>query len=242
MAVDPPGKLRLKPTPHVMPILALLLPCCPAVRASPRGFALQTSQISQYRHPEVPPANPQTAHVTWIAHQLTVDAENSSLLAILRQIAALTGMKITGSLADERVFGTYGPAPAAAILTQLLDGSGTNLLIVQGEQPRIRQLVLSPRNGQANLPFFSAGPGSGTFTDLPPQLPQHKNPAPPTSPDSPAKSGSIQTTAPTNGTQPPALSNVQSPNGVRTPEQFFGDSKQAGQPTPSPTGTTQPQP
>ena len=57
-----------------------------------------------------PPAEP--ASISYENGTLTVKTQNSSLNQILREISRKTGMSITGGVSEERVFGTYGPAPA----------------------------------------------------------------------------------------------------------------------------------
>src|SRR5437764_15453174 len=51
---------------------------------------------------------PKRAQVTYADGTLSISADNSSLNQILRQISTDTGMKITGGVTDERVFGQYG--------------------------------------------------------------------------------------------------------------------------------------
>src|SRR5271156_556467 len=76
------------------------------------------------------PRPPDDAHIPSSDGTLFVSADNSSLNQILREIARDTGMKITGGVADERVFGHYGPAPTDQILSALLDGTGSNMLLL----------------------------------------------------------------------------------------------------------------
>jgi hypothetical protein len=87
------------------------------------------------------------AEVTYADGQLNVRANNSSLHQILRAISRATGMKITGGIADERVFGDYGPAAPSTVLATLLDGTGTNILLRDGDATRPMELVLTPRTG-----------------------------------------------------------------------------------------------
>ena len=50
--------------------------------------------------------------------------------------------------ADERIFGTYGPGPARDVLSQLLDGSGYNVLMVGDRGAGTpRRIVLTIRSG-----------------------------------------------------------------------------------------------
>jgi hypothetical protein len=85
-----------------------------------------------------------------------VSANNSSLNQILREIARLTGMKITGGVSEDRVFGTYGPSEPATILRALLDGTGSNMLLVANQADVPTELVLTPRVGGASPPNPSA--------------------------------------------------------------------------------------
>jgi hypothetical protein len=100
--------------------------------------------------PELPhwPVNDQAgkATVTWDSHGLRIDAANSSLQQILNDVAAVTGATVEGFGADQRVFGAYGPGQARVVLSQLLEGSGYNVLMV-GDlgQGAPRQLLLTTR-------------------------------------------------------------------------------------------------
>lgn len=110
------------------------------------------------------PANdkPTEATVIWDNRGLLIQASNSSLDQILKDVSLRTGAKVQGMGADQRVFGTYGPGPARDVLAQLLDGSGYNILMV-GDQGAgtPREIVLSGRpNGPAPPPS-----NSGAFSN-----------------------------------------------------------------------------
>src|SRR5581483_1050580 len=109
------------------------------------------------------------ARVTYADGMLQIRADNSSLNQILRDISRETGMKIIGGVADQRVFGSYGPAPAATVLQTLLDGTDTNMLLQETLNHAPEQLVLSPRTGGPTPP----GPGSPSYdvTETEPELP-----------------------------------------------------------------------
>ena len=103
--------------------------------------------------PPVPPlpnwpvnSPPKPAAVTWDSRGLAIVASNSSLADILQQVSVATGVQVRGFSSDQRIFGSYGPAPAREVLAQLLSGSGYNVLILGGlgGQPPT-QVVLSPR-------------------------------------------------------------------------------------------------
>jgi hypothetical protein len=107
------------------------------------------------------PANkkPVEASVIWDSHGLFIQASNSSLDQILNDISMKTGAKVEGMGADERVFGTYGPGPARDVLTELLDGTGYNVLLV-GDlgQGTPRRIVLSGRPAGAAQPSGQSTP------------------------------------------------------------------------------------
>ena len=89
--------------------------------------------------------------VTFSDGMLTVDAANASLNQVLRQVSQKTGMKVTGTVAEESVFGHYGPLPASEVLASLLDGTGSNMLLVDNKTGP-GELVLTPRRGGATPP------------------------------------------------------------------------------------------
>ena len=98
------------------------------------------------------PANdlPAAASVVFDSRGLLIVASNSSLAQILRDVSTDTGAKVEGMGADERIFGTYGPGSARDVLSELLDGSGYNVLMVGDRgQGTPRRIVLSPQAGGA---------------------------------------------------------------------------------------------
>jgi len=98
-----------------------------------------------------PPAG-HPARVVYLRGLIEVDADNSNLNQIFQEIARVTGMKITGSLAQGSVFGKYGPAEPARILETLLDGTGINMLLKETASGAPAELILTPRNGSATPP------------------------------------------------------------------------------------------
>jgi len=120
-----------------------------------RPAAAQEQPTPAPVQPEVPhwPANdtPARPSVTWDSQGLKIDATNASLHEILNDVSTATGAKVEGFGNDERVFGEYGPGQARDVLSQLLHGSGYNVLMIgdQGEGTP-RQIVLSARKSSSN--------------------------------------------------------------------------------------------
>jgi len=92
------------------------------------------------------------AEVEYVGGLLRVSANNSSLNQILREIGWRTGMKITGGVTEDYVFGTYGPAPASQVITSLLDGTSSNVMIVENSADGPAELILTPRHGGPTPP------------------------------------------------------------------------------------------
>jgi hypothetical protein len=175
------------------------------------------------------------AKVSYDQGQLLVVADNSSLNQILREISRLTGMTITGGVVDQRVFGQYGPAPPAQILGDLIEGTGSNMILRETSSAAPAELILTPREGSVtppnpNAPGFNddAAPSDNAPSSPPPgQSPPGEHP--PRLPYSPLPEGySVSPGAPTPVPAPgtsvvtsPAPSNPASPNGVLTPEQIY---------------------
>ncbi len=175
------------------------------------------------------------ARVDYSNGLLTVSANNSSLNQILGSIARATGIKITGGVTDERVYGTYGPASVSSILTTLLDGTGSNMML-SGDNPGDPQvLTLTPRQAGGptppSPPETEASDDPPPPQDLPPQLtPRNANNpvGPPRTEDPPQPNAftppttqpdaSVTTATPTSAA---ATTTDQSPNGVKTPQQIY---------------------
>jgi len=95
------------------------------------------------------PANdpPGQASIVWDSQGLRIDASNSSLQQILKDVSTATGTKVEGLGSDTRIFGAFGPASARDVISQLLQGSGYNVLMVGDQgQGTPREVVLSQRH------------------------------------------------------------------------------------------------
>lgn len=193
-----------------------------------------------------PPSSPivatsavRRAEVSYVQGQLEIAADDSSLNQILREIGRLTGMTITGGVADQRVFGKYGPAAPPDILTSLLQGTGSNMLFLNGESNAPAQLILTPQQGSVTPPNPNAPAFDDDTSEAQTPSPSVPSPGEPASrpayapgipipgrgrgpiiqsQDSPALS--TATTA-DPGTNPPPSDNPPSPNGVQTPQQIY---------------------
>ena len=140
--------------------------------------------------------------MVWDSHGLRIVASNASLAQILKDVTAKTGATLEGMGQDQRIFGAYGPGPARDVLSQLLDGSGYNILMIGDQgQGTPRRIVLSAR------PAGPAPPsGPSTSNDEENDAEQQPQPMTPQAP----------------GTQPPNVplrTPRQIPQETQTPQQ-----------------------
>jgi hypothetical protein len=117
-------------------------PTPPPAVAPPPAPATAPSLLDQ-------PAQP--AKMSLNSGKLTVLADNSSLSEILHQISHASGMKIEGlqsaGNADQRIFGSYGPGAPRDVLSDLLSGSGYNVLMLgETSSGAPRELALTSRS------------------------------------------------------------------------------------------------
>ena len=216
----------LAPT-RLAAILSLAcVPCllnAPPVTAQtkPSAAPAASSVLPATQPPHTPSQQePRRAQVAYANALLSISAENSSLNQILRQISHETGLQITGGVADERVFGQYGPAALSEVLASLLAGTGSNMLIVHRDRTTAAQLILTPRVGGPTPP----NPNANMFDEQREERPepeQSQEPVPPTS--APARQNQPPGPASSypTGTAPSDSSQPESPNGVKTPQQIY---------------------
>jgi hypothetical protein len=162
-----PHKRSSKARPAASPAQAAPVPAAPAA-------------------PKLPdwPVNerPNEATVVWNSQGLSIEASNSSLGQILKDVSATTGAKVEGLSSDERVFGSYGPGKARDVLSQLLNGSGYNVLMIGDQgQGTPREIVLSaapkgPAPPAANNQNATSDENADAAEDQPQPQPQPQVP------------------------------------------------------------------
>ncbi len=156
MLISRPARSRPRFLGSWMPLSLLLLapPAHPAqvsqLPATPP--TAQTAPIAAAPAASKPSSTTHRAQVTFANGVLDVRADNSSLNQILRDIAHETGMKITGGVREERVFGHYGPATPDVILATLIDSNSTNMILRDSIGDAPKELILTPRAGGPTPP------------------------------------------------------------------------------------------
>lgn len=214
----------IRPTLPVLIGIILLSATCFAWQstAKPSAAIPMTASTLPATPPTAPPTTtvtvpsnpPRRATVTYSADLLQVTADNSSLNQILRDISRATGMKVTGGVGDERVFGVYGPMPTAKLLALLLNGTGSNMVFVQSTSASSPELILTARQGgptppNPNARGFDDSPGDGDPS--PDQPPVAVRPLPPREENQ-----------------------LRAPNGVRSPQQIYDQLQRNRQQAPAP--------
>lgn len=154
------------------------------------------------------PAQPAT--VTLDDGHLAVKADNSSLTQILDKVSSSTGMKIDGLSRDQRVFGIYGPGNPTAVLSDLLDGAGYNVLIL-GVAPdgAPREIILSARNNAPAPPVQASSA--------------------PTPPDEDQDDNGGENNYPPEPVMTPMPQQLAAPGPVKTPQQILQELQQIRQ-------------
>ncbi|MDR3745651.1 MAG: hypothetical protein P4K80_05925 [Acidobacteriaceae bacterium] len=188
--------------------------------------------VSTIPQPATTPAQPaaKRAQVDYSAGQLSITADNSSLNQILREVVRKTGVKITGGVSDERVYGKYGPGSPSKVVAKLLEGTGSNIFLRETSSHTLSELILTPRQGGPTPPSPNA-PGIADDDDQPaqpPSTPQSSGPQPP----------------PPNGTphQPmlPAYNSANTPSSTNTSTDPSQSSQSPGNLPPPPNGVISP--
>jgi len=192
-------------------------------RPLPNTPPTTTARIATPAQPAtVPPPRVGNATVIWEKGLLRVEAHNSSLNGILRDVSLRTGLKIVGGVQEDRVFGIYGPAPAATVLQQLLDGTKTNMLLQSDSAMLPVLLTLTPQTGHATPPNPMAAREEAPDDDNRVFSPNGAPPAE-TRPRDFVPLGASATgesPAPAAATDQPATDDP-SGNGARTPQQIM---------------------
>jgi hypothetical protein len=154
------------PTPHALAVADPVVPVPIAPPAPPKPNWPAFDQAAE-------------ASVVWDSHGLTIDAANSSLEQILKDFSTATGAKVEGLSADQRVFGAFGPAPAREVLSQVLQGSGYNVIMI-GDlgQGAPRQILLSVRQAGPAHPGVRNNTPSNDEDDVAEEPPQPTPPEP----------------------------------------------------------------
>jgi hypothetical protein len=156
--------------------------------------------------------------------QLQITADDSSLNQILRDIGRQTGMKVTGSVNEDRVYGTYGPGRPSEVLESLLEGSGSNMVLRETAGDAPAELILTPRVGGVTPPNPNArnyDDDAATEPVQPPTPARQEEPVQRQPPGDTREPYPAQGGAAAAGESPAAGTNPASPNGVQTPQQVF---------------------
>ena len=184
------------------------LPATPTTTPEPPPVPLTPSQRP-----------PQRAQVTYADGTLSIVADNASLNQILRQIATNTGMKITGGVQEERVFGQYGPDTPTQVIAALLEGTGSNMILVHHDGAAPSELILTARQGGPTPP----NPNEAAFNDRsePDEAPSESGRPPRGAPPQGNPVIAPVNPGPSTGTSPANTSQPDNPNGVKTPQQIY---------------------
>ena len=192
-------------------------PPTPSPQSSPSRHHLRAAHSEATAEP-IPPApptpnwpindTPTPPSVRWDSTGLSIGASNASLKQILDDVASATGTKVEGFTLDQRVFGNFGPGRPRDVLSQLLQGSGYNIVMI-GDQGAgaPRELILSGRK--------AGGPSQPSARPMPEDN------------DDDSYDNQIDTQPPPQPQVEPAVRFA--PDGARTPQQIQQELQQRQQ-------------
>ena len=87
---------------------------------------------------------------------LSIHCNNATLSEVLFQIQKVTGAEIAipSGTEQQKVAGDFGPGTASEVLSDLLNGSGLNFVVVGSESDpnMLRSVILSRKDGDADAP------------------------------------------------------------------------------------------
>ncbi len=141
------------------------------------------------------PAPVNGVHVRFANGQLEIHAHNATLSEVLFQVQKQTGAEIAipAGTEQEHVEIDSGPAPASAVLAELLNGSGLNFVVVGSESDpnALRSVLLSRKSGFAEyVPSYTPPPTAANVSPDNPEvnIPPEENTAQPEPTETPQPS------------------------------------------------------
>jgi hypothetical protein len=108
---------------------------------------------------------------------LEIHTQNATLSEVLFQIQKQTGAEIAipAGTEQQKVFGDFGPAPASDVLSQLLNGSDLNFVVVGSESDRntLRSVILSRKTTgyYSEAPSYTPPPAASNVAVSPDSAP-----------------------------------------------------------------------
>jgi hypothetical protein len=105
--------------------------------------------------------------------QLTIEAEKATLAEVLYQVHMTTGADIAIPAGAERetVIVKAGPGPATQVMSEVLNGSHFNFVVVGSEQDQnaLRSIILTAKNGEESPP--APEPAPAVSEEVPSEVP-----------------------------------------------------------------------
>jgi hypothetical protein len=139
---------------------------------------------------------------------MTIHASNATLSEVLFEVQKQTGAEIAipSGTEQDRVAADFGPAPATAVMQQLLNGAGLNFVVVGSETDpnALKSVILSRSPGppdspgafsQAYVPVPTVETPEAQAAEPAPQV-EEDNSAPPGAPGQPPVQAQPQPSAP----------------------------------------------
>jgi hypothetical protein len=159
-------------------------------QSSPPGLRTVSSPVRR-------PPSVNGVSVQYANGALSIHCENATLSEVLFQVQKITGAEIAipSGTEQQKVAGDFGPGTASEVLSELLNGSGLNFVVVGSDTnpDQLRSVILSRKQGEADSPAafapqfapVSAQNTENDNTEPTTAVPQEAPPQQPLPPDSP---------------------------------------------------------
>lgn len=107
---------------------------------------------------DLQPASP--PRMSLVGGQLTINANNSTLIDILNGFQRITGTKIENSvgISPDRVVGQFGPGSPRDVLTAVMNGTNYNYIMLSKENDpgNVKQLIITLKTSGPSSPAMAA--------------------------------------------------------------------------------------
>jgi hypothetical protein len=149
-----------------------------STRSRSQSVSLERRAVTVKALATPPPATVNGVNVQFAKGQLSIQATNASLSEVLYQIQKKTGAEIAipAGTEQERVAGDFGPASPNDVLTELLNGSQLNFVVIGSDADRnvLRSVILSRKGADADPParFAQTNTSQPTAEEIPAENPE----------------------------------------------------------------------
>ena len=147
-----------------------------STKSRSQSVSLQRRAVTVKAPATPPPATVNGVNVQFGFGELSIHVTNASLSEVLYQIQKKTGAEIAipAGTEQERVAGDFGPGPPNDVLTELLNGSQLNFVVIgsDADPNALRSVILSRKGADADPPARFAQTSAPAADEIPADNPE----------------------------------------------------------------------